>query len=123
MLPLRSFRSTIFDTVYTLVFRMTKSARRHWSGFNQATFGPVLYHLYWSILFNRTTPNLVAPALLYTHISISYLLVTVPTTCSRPSIEMLGFMYLCIYFSVDGVLATPFDIFCSNFLCRFVRTV
>ena len=31
--------------------------------------------------------------------------------------------YLCIYFSVDGVLATPFDIFCSNFVCRFARTV
>ena len=28
--------------------------------------------------------------------------ITVPTTCSRPSIEMLGSMYLCIYFSVDG---------------------
>ena len=52
-----------------------------------------------------------------------YLCITVPTTCSRHSIEMLGFMYLCIYFSVDGVLATPFDILCSNFVSRFVRTV
>ena len=34
-------------------------------------------------------------------------LFTVPTTCSRSSIEMVG----CIYFSVDGVLAPPFDIF------------
>ena len=23
--------------------------------------------------------------------------ITVPTTCSRPSIEMVGFMYLCMY--------------------------
>ena len=50
-----------------------------------------------------------------------------PTTCSRPIIEMLGFMYLCIYliifFFLDGVLATPFDILCSNFVCRFIRTV
>ena len=30
---------------------------------------------------------------------------------------------LFIYFSVDGVLATPFDIFGSNIVCRFVRTV
>ena len=30
---------------------------------------------------------------------------------------------LCIYFPVDGVLATPFDIICLNFVCRFVRTV
>ena len=27
-------------------------------------------------------------------------IITVPTTCSRPSIEMVGFIYLCIYFSV-----------------------
>ena len=33
------------------------------------------------------------------------------------------FIYSFIYFSVDGVLATPFDIFGSNFVCRFVRTV
>ena len=26
-----------------------------------------------------------------------YLFITVPTTCSRPSIEMVGFMYLFIY--------------------------
>ena len=23
--------------------------------------------------------------------------ITVPTTCSRPSIEMIGFMYVCMY--------------------------
>ena len=27
----------------------------------------------------------------------SFIFFTVPTTCSRPSIEMVGFMYLCIY--------------------------
>ena len=25
------------------------------------------------------------------------LFITVPTTCSRPSIEMIGFMYVCMY--------------------------
>ena len=56
-------------------------------------------------------------------LSVSAFIFTMPTTCSRPSIEMVGFIYLFIYFSVDGVLATPFDIFGSNFVCRFVRTV
>ena len=51
------------------------------------------------------------------------LFITVPTTCSRPIIEMVGFMYLFIYFSVFTLLATPLDIFCSNFVCSFVRTV
>ena len=30
---------------------------------------------------------------------------TVPTTRSRPTIEVVGLMYLFMYFSVDGVLA------------------
>ena len=34
-----------------------------------------------------------------------------------------NFIFLFMYFSVGSVLATPFDIFCSNFVCRFVRTV
>ena len=37
---------------------------------------------------------------------------TVPTTCSRPSIEMVGFIYLfiylCIYFSVFTPLTRPY---------------
>ena len=30
-----------------------------------------------------------------------FLFITVPTTCSRPSIEMVGFMYLFIYYCAD----------------------
>ena len=26
-----------------------------------------------------------------------FFFITVPTTCSRPSIEMIGFMYVCMY--------------------------
>ena len=29
-----------------------------------------------------------------------FVVFTVLTTCSRPSIEMVGFIYLCIYFSL-----------------------
>ena len=36
---------------------------------------------------------------------------------------VLKWLALLMYFSVDSVLATPFDIFCSNFVYRFVRTV
>ena len=27
----------------------------------------------------------------------NFIFFTVPTTCSRPSIEMIGFMYVCMY--------------------------
>ena len=33
------------------------------------------------------------------------------------------FIYLCMYLSVFTLLATPFDILSSNFLCRSVSTV
>ena len=29
---------------------------------------------------------------------------TVPTTCSRPSIEMIGFMYVCMYVFINVFL-------------------
>ena len=35
------------------------------------------------------------------------LFITVPTTCSRPSIEMVGFIYVFIYFSVFTPLTRP----------------
>ena len=30
--------------------------------------------------------------------------ITVPTTCSRPSIEMIGFMYVCMYVFINVFL-------------------
>ena len=42
----------------------------------------------------------------------NFIFFTVPTTCSRPSIEMVGFIYLfiylCIYFSVFTPLTRPY---------------
>ena len=32
------------------------------------------------------------------------LIFTVPTTCSRPSIEMIGFMYVCMYVFINVFL-------------------
>ena len=37
--------------------------------------------------------------------------------------NFIFFMYLCIYFSEFTLLATPLDIFSSNFVCRSVSTV
>ena len=74
----------------------------------------------------------------------NYLFITVPTTCSRPSIEMVGFMYLllcrllvvgpvlkwlalCIYlfmyFSVFTPLTRPLYIISSNLACSSVSSV
>ena len=33
---------------------------------------------------------------------------TVPTTCSRPSIEMVDSMYVCMYFSVFTLQVRPY---------------
>ena len=37
--------------------------------------------------------------------------------------SVLKWLALCMYFSVFTLLATPFDIFGSNFVCRSVSTV
>ena len=51
------------------------------------------------------------------------LFITVPTTCSRLSIEMVGFMYLCMYFSVFTPLTRPLYIISSNLACSSVSSV
>ena len=34
----------------------------------------------------------------------NFIFFTVPTTCSRPSIEMIGFMYVCMYVFINVFL-------------------
>ena len=55
------------------------------------------------------------------------LFITVPITCSRPSIEMVGFMYLFIYlfmyFSVFTPLTRPLYIISSNLACSSVGSI
>ena len=48
---------------------------------------------------------------------------TVPTTCSRLSIEMVGFIYVCMYFSVFTPLTRPLYIISSNLACSSVSSV
>ena len=38
------------------------------------------------------------------YIFVLCIVFTVPTTCSRPSIEMIGFMYVCMYVFINVFL-------------------
>ena len=55
------------------------------------------------------------------------LFITVPTTCSRPSIEMVGFMYVCIYLLLCRLLVVgpvlkwlALFIYVCIYLCMYV---
>ena len=53
----------------------------------------------------------------------NFIFFTVPTTFSRPSIEMVGFIYLFMYFSVFTPLTRPLYIISSNLACSSVSSV